>query len=157
MIRFVHTNLIAKDVKKLVDFYKAVLGCQSIGETRDLSGQWLDGLTGIQGAHLFGEHLLLPGYGEHHPTLEIFSYDSVFGSASGLVNAAGFSHIAFEVDDVAETLARVQKSGGSAVGEIVSSAYADGRTIQVVYAKDPEGNVIELQSWSYDTARRVPS
>ncbi len=155
MIRFAHTNLIAKNVEKLVDFYRTALGCQSIGETRDLSGEWLDDLTGIPSAHLFGEHLLLPGYGDLHPTLEIFSYDSVLGDASGLVNAAGFSHIAFEVDDVVETLARVLANGGSTVGKIVSSTYADGRTIQVVYAKDPEGNVIELQSWSLGAAKEA--
>jgi predicted enzyme related to lactoylglutathione lyase len=79
----------------------------------------------------------------------------VLGDASGLVNAAGFSHIAFEVDDVAETLARVLANGGSTVGKIVSSTYADGRTIQVVYAKDPEGNVIELQSWSFGAAKEA--
>lgn len=148
MIRFVHTNLIAKNVDSLVDFYKKAFGCRSIQETRDLSGEWLDRLTGIPNAHLFGEHLLLPGYGEHHPTLEIFSYDSIIEQQNGLVNIAGFSHIAFEVDNVSETLACILKNGGSAVGEVVSSTYPDGRTINVVYARDPEGNVIELQSWS---------
>lgn len=148
MIRFVHTNLIAKNVDLLVDFYKEVFGCRSIHETRDLSGEWLDRLTGIPNAHLFGEHLLMPGYGEDHPTLEIFSYDSIIEHENGLVNIAGFCHIAFEVDNVPQTLARVLKNGGSAVGELVSSTYPDGRTIDVVYARDPEGNVIELQSWS---------
>ena len=36
---------------------------------------WLDSATGINGAHLRGMHLRLPGYGEHGPTLEIFQYD----------------------------------------------------------------------------------
>ena len=48
MIRYVHTNIIAKDHKKLIDFYKEVFGCRSIGETRDLRGEWLDKLTGIR-------------------------------------------------------------------------------------------------------------
>ena len=38
--------------------------------------------------------------------------------------------------------------GGGVVGETVSATYADGRTIKVVYATDPEGNIIELQGWS---------
>lgn len=38
MFRYVHTNLIAKDSAKLIDFYKSVFHCKSTGETRDLRG-----------------------------------------------------------------------------------------------------------------------
>lgn len=37
MFRYVHTNIIAKDSEKLIDFYKKVFHCKSIGETRDLT------------------------------------------------------------------------------------------------------------------------
>lgn len=148
MIRFAHTNIIAKNAKTLIEFYQNALGCRSTGETRDLSGDWLDRLTGVQGAHLTGEHLTLPGYAEHPPTLEIFTYDAVQSGAAGVVNAAGFAHIAFEVDNVPETLSRVLSAGGGVVGETVRTTYANGRTIVVVYATDPEGNIIELQGWS---------
>ena len=148
MIRYAHTNLIAKDARRLIDFYKTALDCRSIGESRDLTGEWLDQLTGIPNAHLYGEHLALPGYEGHGPTLEIFTYNSVLPSSSGLVNAAGFMHIAFEVDDVPAALKRVLACGGGTVGDLVRKTYADGRTICVVYATDPEGNILELQSWS---------
>lgn len=46
MFRYVHTNIIAKDVNKLIAFYKTVFHCQSIDEQRNLSGDWLDRLTG---------------------------------------------------------------------------------------------------------------
>ncbi|GEM_PF-5328830 len=85
MFRYVHTNIIAKDVNKLIDFYKKVFHCKSINETRDLRGVWLDGLTGLNDAHITGEHLLLPGYVEDHPTLEIFSYDKLEGTESWLL------------------------------------------------------------------------
>lgn len=74
MFRYVHTNIIARDSRKLVAFYKNVLHCKSIGETRNLSGEWLDQMTGIPNSHIVGEHLCLPGYDEDHPTIEIFSY-----------------------------------------------------------------------------------
>lgn len=148
MIHYSHTNLIAKDVSKLISFYRDVLDCRSIGETRDLSGDWVDRLTGIKGAHLFGEHLALPGYGEGGPTLEIFGYDTVLSRTADAVNASGFTHLAFAVDDVAAKLQEVLARGGGQIGELVQSRYADGRTITVVYATDPEGNILELQSWS---------
>ena len=77
MFRYVHTNIIAKDAAKLIAFYTTALGCTRMGQTRDLRGPWLDGLTGLPGAHIVGEHLLLPGYTDDHPTLEIFSYDNL--------------------------------------------------------------------------------
>jgi len=148
MIHYSHTNLIAKDASTLIRFYKTALECRSIGETRDLSGEWLDRLTGIPNAHITGEHLALPGYEGQGPTLEIFSYDHVEGIPSGLVNAAGFAHLAFEVDNVPAALKCVLACGGGQIGELVQKTYADGRTICVVYATDPEGNILELQSWS---------
>ena len=137
MIRYVHTNIIAKDHKKLIEFYKAVFGCRSIGETRDLRGEWLDKLTGIADVHIIGEHLVLPGYGDDHPTIEIFSYDRPTGDLSHSVNAYGFAHLAFEVDDVAETLKKLQTNGGVIVGELVETVYDDGRKATFVYATDP--------------------
>lgn len=147
MFRYVHTNIIAKDANKLIDFYKTVLRCKSINETRDLRGAWLDGLTGLNGAHITGEHLLLPGYGEDHPTLEIFSYDMLKQAVSPEINRPGLAHIAFEVDDVDTTLAEVIGAGGSSVGELVTASYPSGVEAVFVYARDPEGNIIELQSW----------
>jgi len=147
MFRYVHTNIIAKDHQKLIHFYKDVFHCKSIGETRDLRGEWLDRLTGIQGAHITGEHLCLPGYGTDHPTLEIFSYDTVEDSNSR-INGCGIAHLAFEVDDVEETLQLLLEKGGSQVGELVKTTYENGKKAVFVYAADPEGNIIELQNWS---------
>ena len=76
MFRYVHTNIIAKDAARLIAFYKQTLHCKSIGQTRDLRGPWLDRLTGLPKAHITGEHLLLPGYDDSHPTLEIFGSSS---------------------------------------------------------------------------------
>jgi predicted enzyme related to lactoylglutathione lyase len=147
MFRYVHTNIIAKNASKLVDFYKTVFHCQSINETRDLRGAWLDGLTGLKEAHITGEHLLLPGYNKDHPTLEIFSYDTLKETIPAEINRPGIAHIAFEVDDVEATLKEVINAGGSAMGQVVTAAYPDGIEAAFVYAKDPEGNIIELQSW----------
>ncbi len=152
MFRYVHTNIIAKDHRKLIDFYKNVFQCRSIGETRDLRGEWLDRLTGVDGSHLVGEHLCLPGYTQDHPTLEIFSYDEMAASAGPQINRCGIAHLAFEVDDVEETLANLLREGGSQLGEVVRAEYDDGKKAVFVYAADCEGNIIELQSWHRDSA-----
>ena len=145
MLRYAHTNLIARDARALIAFYRDVLGCESIGQTRDLSGDWLDRLTGIPGAHIAGEHLALPGC-EGKITLEIFEYGEEELASRG-ISTPGFGHIAFEVDDVARKLADVRARGGGQIGELVKVDYPDGRRGTFVYATDPEGNVVELQSW----------
>ena len=62
--------------------------------------------------------------------------------------ATGLRHIAFEVDDVAETLEKVLAKGGQTVGELVHADYADGRKATFVYVTDIEGNILELQNWA---------
>ena len=148
MFRCVHTNIIARDAARLIAFYKSVLHCTSIGETRDLRAGWLDRLTGLTDAHIVGEHLCLPGYGTDHPTLEIFSYDANAPDVPHLINRPGLAHLAFEVDDVEATLAAILDAGGGQLGDVVQAEYEDGRTAKLVYATDPEGNIIELQSWA---------
>lgn len=150
MLRYAHTNLVARDARALIAFYRDVLGCENIGQTRDLSGDWLDRLTNIPGAHIVGEHLALPGC-DGKVTLEIFEYGKKERAARG-IGTPGFGHIAFEVDDVARTLADVRTGGGGQLGELVKVDYPDGRRATFVYATDPEGNVVELQSWERQAA-----
>lgn len=143
--RFVHTNLISRDWKKLVRFYCNVFGCVPKGPERNMSGAWLDRVTALRGAHLRGIHLLLPGYGGDGPTLEIFTYESMAEKSVPNVNEPGFAHIAFAVDDVDEALSSVIAGGGSAVGQIAMTESEGVPSLRVVYARDPEGNIVELQ------------
>ena len=145
--RYVHTNLIAKDWRKLADFYQQLFGCTPVPPERDLSGPNMDAGTGIQDVHLRGMHLRLPGYGDTGPTLEIFTYDPMTDKPAPAVNHPGFSHLAFSVDDVETAQRSVLDAGGKAVGEIVTVQIATGAKVTWCYVTDPEGNIIELQSW----------
>jgi lactoylglutathione lyase len=146
--KYVHTNLIARDWRRLVRFYSDVFGCQPKGPERDLSGGWLDGVNAVPKAHLRGIHLRLPGYGDDGPTLEIFNYDQLIERGLPAANQCGFAHIAFAVEDVDEGLRAVIAAGGSAVGDIATTEVNGVGTLRVVYARDPEGNIVELQKWT---------
>lgn len=149
MNRFAHINIIAKDSEKVIQFYKDVFGCRSNGQKRDLKGELFDKLTGIKNVHIIGEHLVLPGLDENRPTLEIFSYEKMEGSQDHLINAYGFSHIAFEVDHVEETLAKALAHGAHPIGELIKADYPDGRQLTAIYVSDCEGNIVEIQNWSF--------
>ncbi|MCL5996039.1 MAG: VOC family protein [Chloroflexi bacterium] len=146
--KYVHTNLIARDWRTLADFYCAIFGCTLVPPERDYTGPDLDRGTGLQQAHLRGAHFRLPGYGDAGPTLEIYTYDPLAPGAAHAVNQPGFGHIAFEVDDVRQARAEVLARGGAAVGEVVTLTTAVGSRVTWCYLTDPEGNVIELQSWA---------
>ena len=74
-IKYVHTNLIARDWRKLSEFYIQVFGCMPVFPERNMKGNWLDRGTGIENVHIQGIHLRLPGHGPTGPTLEIFQYN----------------------------------------------------------------------------------
>ena len=148
MARYAHTNLVARDWRRLAAFYVEVFGCEPVPGERDLSGEWLDRCTGLSGARIRGQHLRLPGHGEGGPMLEVFSYDDLAEQGEPTANRLGFGHIAFEVDDVPATFARFLAAGGSALGELVRTpAGSRDGWLQVVYARDPEGNIVEIQAW----------
>lgn len=146
--RYGHTNLIARDWRMLARFYEEVFGCTPVPPERDYRSRELDAGTGLRDAHLTGIHLRLPGHGDDGPTLEIFHYDELAPRATKAVNAPGFAHIAFSVDDVASARAEVLRHGGRAIGEIVTLQVATGAKVTWCYVSDPEDNIIELQSWA---------
>jgi predicted enzyme related to lactoylglutathione lyase len=145
--RFVHTNLIAQDWRRLARFYEQVFGCTPIPPERNLQGAWLEAATGVAGAQIQGIHLRLPGYGDNGPTLEIFQYTPARERQGSGINHPGFGHIAFAVHDVAATCDAVLAAGGRTVGEIVTRQIAGAGQITFAYVMDPEGNGIELQRW----------
>ena len=145
--KYVHTNLTGRDWRRLVRFYCDVFGCIPKPPERDLRGDWLDQLTALPHAHLTGMHLHLPGFGPDGPTLEIFSYDQMTGGSPPVVNEPGFGHLAFLVDDVSAALSAVVAEGGSAVGQVCTTEVPGVGTLRVAYARDPEGNILELQHW----------
>ncbi|MBI5589369.1 MAG: VOC family protein [Deltaproteobacteria bacterium] len=146
-MRFAHTNIAAKDWKQLSDFYITVFNCRMKPPKRDLSGDWLDKATGLKKAKLEGVHLLLPGHGDNGPTLEIFTYEDTHECRPIMANHTGFTHIAFEVEDVETTLNLALNHGARLLGEVTEKKIENIGILKFVYFRDPEGNIIEIQSW----------
>jgi catechol 2,3-dioxygenase-like lactoylglutathione lyase family enzyme len=147
-MRFAHTNIAARDWKKLVDFYTRVFQCTVKLPERDLNGDWLDNATGLSNARLKGVHLLLPGHGDNPPTLEIFTYEEMQEHNPIMANYIGLTHIAFEVEDVDTTYELAMQHGGGELGKITQRVIEGVGILKFVYMRDPEGNIIEIQSWA---------
>jgi len=146
-VRFAHINIVSENWKELTEFYIKTFQCKIVPPIRQQSGKWLEEGTGVENAQLEGAHLLLPGHGENGPTLEIYQYGSIDNQDFVSPNTRGYGHIAFEVDDVESTFELLIKNGGHALGKITTREVKGVGEITFVYARDPEGNLIELQSW----------
>jgi len=146
-IKYTHTNIIARDWKKLASFYIEVFQCEPIYPERDLTGQWIDKITNITNVRIRGIHLRLPGYTDG-PTLEIFEYEpSNLSNEQPVINCQGLGHLAFHVDSVEAVLKKLLDNGGEQLGELIVQKYEGIGTLTVVYARDPEKNIIEIQNW----------
>ena len=146
--RFGHVNVIARDWRRLADFYGRVFGCEVVPPERDYRGVDLERGTAVPGAALRGVHMRLPGHGADGPTLEIYTYGENVPGGTATANRTGWGHIAFVVDDVSAVREAVLENEGAEVGEIVTLQTADGRRVTWCYTRDPEGNLVELQSSS---------
>ena len=146
-IKYVHTNIVAKNWKKLADFYIKVFDCKIVPPIRHYTGKDLDSAVKIEGIQLNGVHLRLPGYKNTGPTLEIFSYTPSLKKQNRKVNTPGITHLAFEVGDVQKVYKKVIENGGKKVGKIITLTRSDCKKVTWCYVKDPEGNMIELQKW----------
>ncbi len=146
-MRYVHTNIISRDWQKLAEFYENVFNCKRVPPARDQGGDWLSVGTGVPDATLKGVHLRLPGYDDHGPTLEIYSYGHMLDKLPAAANRQGLGHLAFQVSNVEQVLKQVIQNEGKALGQVSSYSIPDQGLLTFVYCCDPENNIIELQNW----------
>ncbi|MHC4682224.1 MAG: VOC family protein [Planctomycetota bacterium] len=147
--KYKHTNIVARDWRKLAAFYERILGCEPVPPERAAVGEWVERCTGVPGAEVRGIHLRLPGYGDNGPTLEIFQYNTTERRLETAINRPGLAHLAFEVDDVEAARDELLAAGGRCVGDLVTVEIPGVGTITLIYVTDPERNIIELQKWTY--------
>lgn len=143
--KYCHVCIGCRDWKRISQFYQEVFGCIPIGEIRDMRGKWVGQLIAAENekeAEIVGEHLLVPGYGEEGPTLELLSYRPIGKNIELECYDMGFSHICFEVPerDISAALERLVQYGGRIV-----STFENPHGERVAYCRDPEGNIVEIR------------
>ena len=145
--RYAHINIIAHDWRKLCEFYEQVFDCTPYSSERDHHGKHIDALTGMPGIRVQGRHLCVPGHGEKGPTIEIFTFSDNGEDHPRPLNRPGFSHIAFEVDNIEEKRNQIKHLGGDDYGDMVTIDISGAGKLSLIYMTDPEGNIVELQNW----------
>lgn len=137
-----HVVLLVTEFDRSMDFYTRVLGFEQVSSDVDRRGDFLDAMFGVEGVVI--KLGLVRAGGEIIEIIQPLE-PSVLVSSDASANAFGIARIGFEVDDIEATVAEFQSRGVEFVGDIVDMTrghYAGG---QVVFFRDPDGILLELQ------------
>lgn len=143
--RLLHISLTARDAPLLAAFYSNVFGFSERRAPTVMSGPRVSRGNGLPGSNILSIWLNMAD--PTGPFLEILQYTLSVEAPRPAVNAPGFGHLAFAVDGLDERLARLIQAGGSMQGKITDFGTPD-RPSRIVYCRDPEGNILELEEQS---------
>jgi catechol 2,3-dioxygenase-like lactoylglutathione lyase family enzyme len=133
-----HVGIVVDDLRAATEFFTE-LGLEPGGET-SVEGSWVDRIVGLEGVHADTAMMRTP---DGHGQLELIQFrspSSEAGNGHAPANVEGLRHVAFIVDDIDATLARLQARGGKLVGGV--EQYKD--MFRLCYLRGPAGIIIEL-------------
>jgi len=138
LIRMDNVGIVVESLDEAIAFF-AELGLKLEGRAT-IEGEWAGRVTGLGNQHVEIAMMVTP---DGHSRLEISRFLSppvVADHRNVPVNALGYLRVMFTVDDIDETLVRLQKIGAQLVGEVVK--YEE--LYRLCYIRGPEGILIGL-------------
>ena len=133
-----NVGIVVESLDEAIAFF-AELGLKVEGRAT-IEGEWAGRVTGLGNQHVEIAMMVTP---DGHSRLEISRFLTppvVADHRNAPVNALGYLRVMFTVDDIDETLARLQKIGAKLVGEVVK--YEE--LYRLCYIRGPEGILIGL-------------
>ena len=138
LIRMDNVGIVVEFLDEAIAFF-AELGLTLEGRAT-IEGEWAGRVTGLGNQHVEIAMMVTP---DGHSRLEISRFLTppvVADHRNAPVNALGYLRVMFTVDDLDDTLRRLQKIGAHIVGEVVK--YEE--LYRLCYIRGPEGILIGL-------------
>ena len=138
LIRMDNVGIVVESLDETIAFF-AELGLKLEGRAT-IEGEWAGRVTGLGNQHVEIAMMVTP---DGHSRLEISRFLTppiVADHRNAPVNALGYLRVMFTVNDIDETLIRLQKIGAQLVGEVVK--YEE--IYRLCYIRGPEGLLIGL-------------
>ncbi|HMJ46439.1 MAG TPA: VOC family protein [Ferruginibacter sp.] len=138
LIRMDNVGIVVESLDETIVFFTE-LGLKLEGRAT-IEGEWAGRVTGLGNQHVEIAMMVTP---DGHSRLEIsrFLTPSIISDhRNAPVNALGYLRVMFTVDNIDETLVRLQKIGAQLVGEVVK--YEE--LYRLCYIRGPEGILIGL-------------
>lgn len=137
-LRMDHVGVVVMDLEAATAFFVA-LGLSVQGEAA-VGGEWVDRVIGLSGVE---SDIVMLSTPDGHGQVELSRFRSPQapeGEGVSASNVPGIRHLAFEVDDLMSTVARLRAGGAELVGGIED--YED--VYRLCYMRGPEGIIVEL-------------
>src|ERR671914_555376 len=149
--RMDNVGIVVEHLDAAIEFFTE-LGLELEGRA-SIEGDWADGVTGLRDMRVEIAMMRTP---DGHSRLELSRFLAppvVADHRRTPVNALGYLRVMFTVEDIDDTLVRLDKHGAKLVGEVVQ--YED--TFRLCYIRGPEGILIGLaQQLGRQTSRANP-
>ncbi len=136
--RMDNVGIVVESLDAVIPFF-VELGLKLEGRAT-IEGEWAGRVTGLGNQHVEIAMMATP---DGHSRLELSRFITppvVSDHRTAPVNALGYLRVMFAVDDLDDTLARLQKHGAQLVGEVVQ--YQD--VYRLCYIRGPEGILVGL-------------
>ena len=139
LLRMDNVGIVVNDLKAAITFFTE-LGLELEGEAT-VEGRWVDRTVGLEGVRSDIVMLRTP---DGHGRLELSKFRKPAAVSpeprNAPTNTLGIHRIMFAVDDIKDTLARLQARGAELIGEVVQ--YED--MYLLCYIRGPEGIIVAL-------------
>jgi catechol 2,3-dioxygenase-like lactoylglutathione lyase family enzyme len=138
LIRMDNVGIVVESLDETIAFFTE-LGLKLEGRAT-IEGEWAGRVTGLGNQHVEIAMMVTP---DGHSRLEISRFQTppiIADHRNAPVNSLGYLRVMFAVDDIDETLDRLQKIGAQLVGEVVK--YEE--LYRLCYIRGPEGLLIGL-------------
>ena len=137
-----HINVVVSDLDEAKSFF-IQLGF-TVGDESELSGEWISSIVALPNVRARYVTLKLPGTETNLELIEYASPPSERDPNMGKANQMGFRHIAFEVENIDETVQDLRNKGI----KFISSIHAYPKTgKRLVYFWGPDGILLELAQY----------
>jgi catechol 2,3-dioxygenase-like lactoylglutathione lyase family enzyme len=136
--RMDHVGLVVEDMDAAAAFF-AELGME-VGGASAVEGEWVDRIVGLDDVRVDSAMLRTPDGNGCIELIRFAAPPAGVGDAGAPANTLGYRHLAFVVDDIDDTIARLAPHGGELVGAVES--YGD--VFRLCYLRGPEGIIVEL-------------
>jgi catechol 2,3-dioxygenase-like lactoylglutathione lyase family enzyme len=138
LIRMDNVGIVVESLDEAITFF-AELGLKLEGRAT-IEGEWAGRVTGLGNQHVEIAMMVTP---DGHSRLELSRFltpPTVADHRNAPVNALGYLRVMFTVDNIDDTLLRLQKIDAKLVGEVVK--YEE--LYRLCYIRGPEGLLIGL-------------
>ena len=136
--RMDNIGIVVEDLDAAIAFFTE-LGLELEGRA-PIEGDWADGVTGLRGMRVEIAMLRTP---DGHGRLELSRFLAppvIADHRNAPVNALGYLRVMFTVEDIDDTVLRLDKRGAKLVGDVVEYQ----GLYRLCYIRGPEGILIGL-------------